>query len=82
VAVSIYNGFTWVNDIRSNGNMLMGKGSSNSWTYNSKTNLVVGQIAGNYNVFSTGVNIIYDQDIFDTDINENEIKPSIGPSII
>ncbi len=81
MAVAVISGFTWVNQFRNNANMFQGKGVSNSWTYNTKTNLSVGQVAGNLNVFPTGVNIINDPDLFDHMVNEGEIKPPIGPSI-
>jgi len=82
MAVVINTGFVQVNQLRNNANFVQGKGAFNSWTYNTKANIMIGQVAGNANIFPTGVNVLNDMDALDQLLAEGEFKPPIGPSIV
>ncbi len=81
MAVLIINQVTQVNQFRNNANMFQGKGVANGYTLNTKGNFSVGQIAGNFNAFFIGANVIFDSDITDTPIIDGEVKGFIGPEI-
>jgi len=82
MAVAVINGFTWINDIRNNATFVQGKGSANSSTTNSKSVNSVSELSGNFVSVFALYNAIFDTDAIDTPIVNNEVKPSIGPSII
>ncbi len=81
MAVLIINQVTQVNQFRNNANMFQGKGVADGYTLNTKGNFSVGQIAGNFNTFFVGANVIIDPDITDTPIIEGEVKGFLGPEI-
>jgi hypothetical protein len=82
MAVAVVSGFTWVNDPRQNANFIQGKGTANSPTINTKGNTSVGELSGNLVSVFALYNVIFDTDAIDTPIMNNEVKPSIGPSIV
>ncbi len=68
MAVCIFNGFIQVNQLRNNASLNEGKNVANGWGYYSKTNISVGQIAGNINFIPSAGNLLNDCDIVDTNI--------------
>ncbi|MDN5344957.1 MAG: hypothetical protein PWQ18_1070 [Clostridia bacterium] len=82
MAVAIFNGIIRVNQFRTNASMSQGKCVSDAWTMNSKSNITLGQVAGNLNVFPTGVNILNDPDLVDSTIVDSGLKSALGPSIV
>lgn len=82
MAVAIFNGIIRVNQFRTNANLSQGKNVINDWTLNGKTNISIGQIAGNFNVFPVGANILNDPDINDNPIWNPSNSPTLGPSIL
>lgn len=71
MAVSILTGAIQINSLRNNANVYQGKTVANAWSHTSKTNFVFGQIDGNFNLTPTGVNILNDSDLLDTNIPNN-----------
>jgi hypothetical protein len=82
MAVLITNGVIQINQFRTNALMNQGKTSTNSWIINTKSNIVLGQVAGNFNVFSTGANILSDPEVIDNPIINNSVEANLAPGIL
>ncbi|KKM11558.1 hypothetical protein SY88_07595 [Clostridiales bacterium PH28_bin88] len=82
MAVAIFNGIIRINQFRTNANMSQGKNVIDNWTLNGKTNIVIGQIAGNFNLFPAGANILNDPSVVDNPIFSPTTNPVLGPSIV
>lgn len=82
MAVAIVNGIIQINQFRTNATMSQGKNVIDNWTLNGKTNIVIGQIAGNFNFFPTGANILNDPSVVDNPIFSPTTNPVLGPSIV
>lgn len=80
MAVAIINGVIRINQFRTNAGMGQGKNVFEPWTMNTKSNLALGQVAGNLNFFASGANIINDPDLVDNPIVDNGIKSSFAPA--
>ncbi|GBF32041.1 hypothetical protein DCCM_0232 [Desulfocucumis palustris] len=78
----ICNGSIHINEIRNNAGMSQGKNIANGWSYYSKTNSAIGQIAGNRNTLPTGLNFLNDCDYFDTIMTNAGGNSSTSGSII
>lgn len=82
MAVAIFNGIIRINQFRTNSTMSQGKNVTDNWTLNGKTNITIGQIAGNFNLFPAGANILNDVDFSDNPIFSPTTNPVLGPSIV
>lgn len=77
--VSVVNGAIQINQIRNNSLFNQGKLVANSWAYYNKSNMSVGQIAGNLNVITSGLNILCDPDAIDNNLpNAGGQSPTVG----
>ncbi|MCL6635132.1 MAG: hypothetical protein K6T29_05110 [Peptococcaceae bacterium] len=79
MAVAIFTGGIQVNQFRNNASMNQGKNVENGWDYISKTNIVIGQIAGNANFIPSGGNLLIDPDLIDNNLpNAGGQSPNSG----
>lgn len=79
MAVSIITGVIQVNQFYNNANMVQGKAALNAWDFVSKINLTFGQISGNLNLIPSGLNVLSDPDLIETNIpNNGGQSPVIG----
>ncbi|GAF26156.1 hypothetical protein [Neomoorella thermoacetica] len=80
MAVAVITGIIRINQFRTNAGMGQGKNVFEPLTMNTKSNMALGQVAGNLNFFSTGANIINDPDIIDNPIVDNGLKSNFAPA--
>jgi len=72
VAISI--GFMKVGAMQSDVGVFFGQNMQNGWDSHSKSNIAGGSSAGDHNVLPTVVNYVFDPDIIDVPINDQDIK--------
>jgi hypothetical protein len=67
------------NGLETNGAILVGQNNAANWVTHNKNQVIIGFVFGVYNTFPSNVNILNDQDLIDTPINDSDVEP-IGPT--
>jgi len=79
VAVLFSNCIIQINELRNNAIFAQGKTVANAWALVGKTNIVIGQIAGNLNVFPACANLMSDTDVAEMFMpNQGAFSPTSG----
>lgn len=74
VSVAIQIGFMKVGAMQSDAGVFFGQNIQNGWDAHSKTNNAGGITAGDYNHIQAMMNLVYDPDVIDVPINDQDIK--------
>ncbi|MDQ0188401.1 hypothetical protein JI721_15785 [Alicyclobacillus cycloheptanicus] len=72
--VMISIGFMKVGAMQSDAGIFFGENMQNGWDSHAKSNISGGQPSGDYNYMPTWVNYLYDPDVIDVPINDQDIK--------
>lgn len=72
VIISI--GFMKVGAMQSDAGVFFGENMQNGWDSHSKLNVSGGQTSGDHNYLPTFINFLYDPDVIDVPINDQDIK--------
>lgn len=64
-----------VNGLQSNAGIMVGDNVSSGWDSNSKNQMSIGLVFGAGNLFPANVDIIYDNDIVDVPIVDQDLQP-------
>ncbi len=79
MAVLFSNGIIQINELRNDAVFSQGKTVADGWSFIGKTNIAVGQVPGNFNVFPAGVNFLLDSDLSDMLVpNAGVLSPTVG----
>ena len=82
MAVGIWVGALMVTELRNNAVMAQGKQVQNGWTQYAKTNDNIGQVNGNFDVVTSGVNLVTNCDFIEMFFpNPGGQSPVLGNNI-
>jgi hypothetical protein len=68
-----------VNGQETNAAILVGQNNASNWVTHNKNQYSIGNVFGAFNAFPGCIDILNDQDVFDTPIFDNDVK-NLGPS--
>lgn len=72
--VVIHIGFIKIGGMQSDTGLFFGQNIQNGWDSHSKSNSSGGSTNGDFNFLPTMMNLIYDPDVIDVPINDQDIK--------
>jgi hypothetical protein len=82
MAVGVWVGVIQVGEFRNNAGLLQGKQVQNGWTQYAKTNDNLGQVDGNLDVVTSGVNIVNNFNFIEMFFpNPGALSPVVGNNI-
>jgi hypothetical protein len=82
MAVGVWVGAIQAGEFRNNSCIIQGKQVMNGWTLYAKTNENLGQVAGNFDIVPSGVNIVNDANFIEMYFpNSSGQSPSLGNNI-